>query len=216
MKTKQQDLDRYLDGDVPLAELRDQLRLEEEQLSRWLGTLREDVRAPRALREGIMRRVAETPVPPWRRLADWTLRPRTMRLTPAAGALAVAASALLLTLWPDSSPPAGLSPEPSAAAATGTTPAGFVTTRFVFVAPEVGSVHVTGDFLSWDPEGVALEDIRGTGIWTADVALPPGVYQYTFIVDGARWQPDPLAVSQVSDGFGQVNSVLIVSPRTEA
>jgi hypothetical protein len=48
------------------------------------------------------------------------------------------------------------------------------------------------------------------------VALPPGVYQYTFIVDGARWQPDPLAVSQVSDGFGQVNSVLIVPPRTEA
>jgi hypothetical protein len=61
-----------------------------------------------------------------------------------------------------------------------------------------------------------LEDLRGTGVWTADVLLPPGVYQYTFIVDGTEWRPDPTAFSQVDDGFGQVNSVVIVSPENAA
>jgi 1,4-alpha-glucan branching enzyme len=83
-------------------------------------------------------------------------------------------------------------------------------TRFVLVAPEASTVHLTGDFIGWSPEGIALEDPRGTGIWTADVPLPPGVYQYTFVVDGTEWVPDPRAVSQVDDGFGQLNSVVIV------
>jgi 1,4-alpha-glucan branching enzyme len=85
-----------------------------------------------------------------------------------------------------------------------------VVTRFVLIAPEASSVHLTGDFVSWSREGIALEDPRGTGIWTTDVQLPPGVYQYTFVVNGTQWVPDPRAVSQVDDGFGQTNSVLIV------
>ena len=222
MKEGQDNLDPYQGGATPMDELPDALRREEEQVSRWLGMLEEDVRAPRALREGVMRRVAQTPVPRWQRLADWALRPRTVRVTPAAaGTLALAASALLVTLWQnvpaDRESTAIDAPAViPATAADGSLPAGSIATRFVFVAPGVGSVNVTGDFLSWDPEGVPLEDVRGTGIWTADVALTPGVYQYAFIVDGTRWQPDPRAISQVSDGFGQVNSVLIVSPRSEA
>jgi hypothetical protein len=30
-------------------------------------------------------------------------------------------------------------------------------------------------------------------------------------VNGTEWLPDPRAVSQVDDGFGRVNSVVIVS-----
>ena len=171
---------------------------DEERLASLLGALEEDVRAPVGFHASVMRAVESVPASPWRRLADWWLRPRSVRLSPAMGALAVAASAALFFLWPGQDGGGGQ-----------------VVTRFVLVAPEASSVHVTGDFLSWSREGIELEDPRGTGVWTADVSLPPGVYQYTFVIDGSRWIPDPTALSQVDDGFGQVNSVVIV-PEAEA
>ena len=207
MKKDDDELDKYLSGETPLEELPEGLRLEEERLRGLVESLQEDVRAPLALRDAVMREVAEIPVPLWRRLADWSFRPRTIRLSPAAGALAIAASAAVFFLWSDSVP----TTDPTAAAG-----ASQVVTRFVFVAGDASSVHLTGDFVSWSREGVELEDLRGTGIWTADVPLLPGVYQYTFIVNGTEWRPDPTAVSQVDDGFGQVNSVVIVSAESEA
>lgn len=207
MKKDNDQLDGYLSGDIPLEELPDGFRLEEERLRGLIQSLGEDVRAPLALRDAVMREVAEILVPLWRRLADWSLRPRTIRLTPAAGALAVAASAAAFFLWPGSMPMT----DPAAIAG-----ADQVVTRFVFAAEGASSVHLTGDFVSWSREGIELEDLRSTGIWITDVPLAPGVYQYTFIVNGTEWRPDPRAVSQVDDGFGQVNSVVIVSAESEA
>lgn len=207
MRKDDDQLDRYLSGETVLEELPEALRLEEERLLGLLESLGGDVRAPLALRDAVMRKVAEIPVPLWRQFTDWCLRPRTLRLSPAAGALAMAASAAVFLLWPGSVP----TTDPTAAGASSE-----VLTRFVFVAGEASSVHLTGDFLSWSREGIELEDPRGTGIWTADVSLVPGVYQYTFIVNGTEWRPDPRAVSQVDDGFGQTNSVVIVSVENEA
>lgn len=207
MKKDDEQLDKYLSGKISLGALPERLRLEEERLRALVESLGEDVRAPLALRDAVMREVAELPVPLWRRLADWSLRPRTLRLSPAAGALAMAASAAVFLLWSGSEPPT----DP-----VGASGAGQVVTRFVFVAGEASSVHLTGDFVSWSREGIELEDLRGTGIWTADVSLLPGVYQYTFIVNGTEWRPDPRAVSQVDDGFGQTNSIVIVSAESEA
>jgi hypothetical protein len=180
---------------------------EEERLRGLLGTLREDVRAGAGFHASVMRAVAEVPESPWRRLSDWWLRPRSLRVTPAAGLVAAAAAAAIVALWP------GAGPSDVASAADGPTE---VVTRFVFVAPGASSVQITGDFLSWSRDGIALEDLRGTGIWTADVPLPPGVYQYTFVVDGSEWTPDPRAVSQVDDGFGRLNSVVIVPAEGDA
>lgn len=179
---------------------RDWSESDEMRLVELLGTLEEDARAPAGFRASVMREVEEVVASPWRRLVDWWLRPRSVRVSPAMGALAVAASAALFFLWPPGPDDAGLGPQAS----------GQVVTRFVLVAPEASSVHLTGDFLSWSREGIELEDLRGTGVWTADIPLPPGVYQYTFVIDGSRWVPDPTALSQVDDGFGQMNSVVIV------
>lgn len=199
-------LDDYLGGEIPLGELPEPLRQEEERLREVLGTLRADERAPATLRGAIMRDVARVPRSPWLRLAEWWLRPRTVSISPALGTVALAVAAVTILLWP-SAP--GEPPSPVGAESP-------VLTRFVLVAPEASSVRVTGDFASWSPEGIALDDLRGTGVWTADVPLPPGVYQYTFIVNGSEWRADPTALSQVDDGFGQVNSVVIVSAESEA
>lgn len=176
---------------------------DEARLVELMRSLEEDVRAPAGFHAAVMREVENVPASPWRRAMvrtmDWWLRPRSVRVSPAMGALAVAASAVLLFLWPVSPDGAGSGPRATQ-----------VVTRFVLVAPEASSVHLTGDFMSWSREGIELEDLRGSGVWTADVPLPPGVYQYTFVIDGTRWVPDPTALSQVDDGFGQVNSVVIV------
>jgi hypothetical protein len=175
---------------------------EDARVRELLGVLKEDVRAPASFRVEVMEAIERQASPPWKRLAAWWLEPRPVRIRPAVAALALAASLALLILLPGEqpvAPTASVSPAPAQ-----------VVTRFVLIAPEAASVHLTGDFVSWSREGIALEDPRGTGIWTADVTLPPGVYQYTFVVDGTEWVPDPRAVSQVDDGFGQVNSVLIV------
>lgn len=199
-------LDRYLAGEISLEELPDDLRADEVRLRESLGLLREEVRAPVGFKSDVMRAVAasEAYAPAWRRLVDWWLRPQPVRIRPAVGALALAGiAALALVVRPAVDVPT--SPTQSASAGTE------VVTRFVLVAPEASSVQLTGDFVAWSAEGIALDDPRGTGVWTTDVALPPGVYQYTFVVNGTDWIPDPRAVSQVDDGFGQMNSVVIVS-----
>ncbi len=177
-------------------------RGEDARLRELLGLLEEDVRAPASFRFEVMRAVERASVSRWRQVAEWWIEPRQVRIRPAVGALALAASLALLILLPGGDPGA-----PPSAVATAPSQ---VVTRFVLIAPEAASVRLTGAFVSWSREGIALEDPRGTGVWTTDVVLPPGVYQYTFVVNGTDWVPDPRAVSQVDDGFGQTNSVVIV------
>lgn len=183
-----------------MDELPEEDRADEARLRELMGTLREDARAPEGFRDSVMRAVAGEPASPARRVLGWWMRPREVRIRPAAGALLAAAAAAVLLLWPGRPPTEVASPAND----------GQVVTRFVLVAPEASSVRLTGDFVSWNREGIALQDLRGTGVWTADVKLPPGIYQYTFVIDGTDFVPDPRAVSQVDDGFGQVNSVVIV------
>jgi len=186
----------------------------DDRLRALMQELREDASAPPELRRNVMEQVRAIPDPAWKRAMDWVLRPRTFQVTPAAAGLALAGLALLIMVRPGSDPVVPVTPvAPQGAAVTAASAASAEgpVTRFVFVAPGASSVRMTGDFVSWDPDGIVLQDQRGTGVWTVDVPLTPGVYQYTFIVDGSEWRPDPHAVSQVDDGFGQQNSVVIVS-----
>lgn len=181
---------------------------DEARLRELLGTLRRDAIAPPSLHASIMREVSMLAVPLWRRCADWLLRPRAVRISPAAGAsLAFAASVVLVV----TSQVVGGRGEADVVEL----PSASSVTRFVFVAPDARSVHITGDFAAWSERGIPLQDLRGTGIWVVDVPLEPGTYQYTFIVDGTEWRPDPRAMAQVDDGFGQMNSLVVVTGNGE-
>ena len=80
------------------------------------------------------------------------------------------------------------------------------------MAPGAHTATVAGSFNGWDAH--ALPMVRNTsGTWTVTVALPVGEHQYQFVVDGARWQPDPSAHAQVDDGFGGTNRVFVVGPK---
>ena len=202
MSSDDRRLDLYLEGQVPLEDLPEEERATEEKLRELMEVVRERTEVSPRLHDVVMQEIAGAREPWWKRAVEWLVRPRTIRISPAMGGLAVATAVAALLLVPGG----GVDTDPAEVA---TTPE--VVTRFVFIAPEASSVQVTGDFVDWNPEGIALTEERATGIWTVDVPLEPGVYQYGFVVDGVEWRPDPRAVSNVDDGFGRENSVMIVS-----
>jgi len=83
---------------------------------------------------------------------------------------------------------------------------------FVMPAPGAASVSVVGNFNDW--EATPLTDENGDGIWTANIPLPDGRYEYAFVVDGRWWGQDPLADGYVHS-FGEYNSVRYVGQAGE-
>jgi hypothetical protein len=47
------------------------------------------------------------------------------------------------------------------------------------------------------------------GRWKATASLPPGRYEYRFVVDG-QWISDPSAKEFVGNSFGSTNSILVI------
>ena len=82
--------------------------------------------------------------------------------------------------------------------------------RIEFTHPTSSAVAIAGTFNDWRPEATQMVRVAD-GRWLKDLALPPGIYEYRLVVDGA-WMPDPSALVAVSNPFGELNSVLKVKP----
>jgi chromosome partitioning protein len=73
-------------------------------------------------------------------------------------------------------------------------------------------VRIAGDFNGWVPDkGVRslIESEGQTRVWTKILRLPPGTYQYRYVVDG-EWREDPENPEIISSTVGGRNSVLVV------
>lgn len=70
------------------------------------------------------------------------------------------------------------------------------------------SVALVGDFNDWTPGATPLKEAQ-PGHWATVLPLEPGRYQFTFIVDGERWVPDPVR-PRAPDDFGEPTSVVTV------
>jgi chromosome partitioning protein len=73
-------------------------------------------------------------------------------------------------------------------------------------------VRIAGDFNGWVPDkGVRSKTERegGEQVWTKILELPPGTYQYRYVVDG-DWREDPENPHQAPGRVGERNSVLVV------
>jgi chromosome partitioning protein len=73
-------------------------------------------------------------------------------------------------------------------------------------------VRIAGDFNGWVPDkGVRslIEAEGGQRVWTKILQLPPGTYQYRYVVDG-EWREDPDNPEVTTSGVGGRNSVLVV------
>ncbi len=88
------------------------------------------------------------------------------------------------------------------------TKTGIKKTKFKLRAPEARNVSLTGDFQSWSSEGIPMRK-SWAGVWNVGLDLPPGTYQYKFIVDG-DWWTDPKNGHISDSDIGSINSVIKV------
>jgi hypothetical protein len=75
--------------------------------------------------------------------------------------------------------------------------------RFRLYAPEAAEAGVAGDFNAWTSARAPLRSVGG-GWWETTIEMPPGSYQFVYVVDG-EWTTPPAAGSTVDDGFGGRN-----------
>jgi 1,4-alpha-glucan branching enzyme len=113
---------------------------------------------------------------------------------------------MLLLLWgcASTSPPTGAGSSPEIVEG------GVI---FRFYDPDASRVNVVGDFNNWSVSADPMIDKNGDGEWTLFYTMPPGLYQYKFVVDGVTWVPDPRNPETAPDGFDGRNSVVRVPER---
>jgi len=81
--------------------------------------------------------------------------------------------------------------------------------HFILNAPQAKSVSIAGTFNRWNCNKNQLANPDKKGIWSTFLNLPPGYYEYIFIIDEKIRLPDPGAPT-IDDGMGGENSLLII------
>lgn len=78
-------------------------------------------------------------------------------------------------------------------------------TTFQVTLPNADSVAVVGDFNNWSSAANPMKKGKG-GVWTADLSLKAGEYQFRYLVNNQEWMNDKEAPA-VPNNFGSYNSV---------
>jgi hypothetical protein len=155
----------------------------------------------------------------------WFLRSRTFSVSPL-GALAAAAAIGFITVLgaratqsSSDTPPVVIDTPrapvpPQAILARSANQTAPVDMQFLLLAPDADSVKIVGEFNDWDESQDVLTPSSAKGAWTTTVPLPPGRYEYQFLVytkAGIRRIADPSA-PKVASEFGSLNSIVTVVP----
>lgn len=88
------------------------------------------------------------------------------------------------------------------------------TVKFRLYSPAARSVYVAGEFNDWNfrpdqEKAIPLQETE-SNIWTTEVEISPGRYQYKFVVNQRSWILDPANPDIYRDATGNENSLLIV------
>ena len=87
---------------------------------------------------------------------------------------------------------------------------GFKTIMLTLDFPNASRVDVIGSFNQWKTGDFRMRWDGRRGVWSLSLQLEGGRYAYAFLVDGKTVLQDPKALLQEEDGFGNMNSVLII------
>jgi len=75
-----------------------------------------------------------------------------------------------------------------------------------FEAPYAGAVSLMGDFNQWNEKKHPMNNGKH-GMWKKIIMVPPGQYEYRFLVDG-QWHNDPANDQICANCFGSTNNIL--------
>ena len=79
---------------------------------------------------------------------------------------------------------------------------------FSFTAPGAEDVRLAGTFNNWDIKKYPMKQNK-KGIWTKTVIIPPGTYEYKYLV-GDEWLHDPENKNVVTNEHGTLNNIVTV------
>jgi len=79
---------------------------------------------------------------------------------------------------------------------------------FLLEAPHAKEVILMADFNKWDRKAHPMKKDEN-GVWNKTVVIPPGRYEYKFLVD-SEWWHDPKNQDVCYNNHGTLNSVIIV------
>ena len=80
---------------------------------------------------------------------------------------------------------------------------------FTFKDEPGKKVFVAGTFNDWNPNAAPMADCDQTGVYAATLRIPRGSHEYKFVVDDV-WQIDPANPDCVINGYGSMNSLIVV------
>ena len=108
-------------------------------------------------------------------------------------------------------------PEAGATETTGKPPARKMSSKesaarsigFVVMAPDAKAVSIVGEFNDWSIGRHPLQKTDSEA-WHITLQLLPGTSQYTFVIDGIRWEDDADNPKRALNEFGTTNSILEV------
>ena len=81
--------------------------------------------------------------------------------------------------------------------------------QFEIAAHDATEVRLLGDFNGWKLSAHIMKK-NGSGMWRKTVMLPPGTYEYKFLVDGC-WVNDPQNDSVCFNSYGTANNLIRIA-----
>jgi 1,4-alpha-glucan branching enzyme len=75
--------------------------------------------------------------------------------------------------------------------------------------PQAQAVYLVGDFNGWSPRTLRMLRRGENGKWERRIPLPPGRYEYKFVVDN-EWVHDDQARENKPNAHGSLNSIVEV------
>ncbi|MDH4155200.1 MAG: isoamylase early set domain-containing protein [Nitrospira sp.] len=81
-----------------------------------------------------------------------------------------------------------------------------VSVMFEYFDPVAKIVTLVGEFNHWNTTARPMKRDAG-GLWTVKLRLASGSYQYKFVINGERWEEDPLNLHRMMNEHGTFNSI---------